>query len=76
MSPIHNPSKTINTATAEQTQQCGSECCLKKLKAAKTEKSNSQLIESAQTLQWDPAVEMQALIAIQDTDGCSRHLHD
>lgn len=34
MSPIHNPSKAINTATAEQTQQCGSGCCLKKLKAA------------------------------------------
>lgn len=34
MSPIRNPSKTINTTTAKQTQQCGSELCLEKLKAA------------------------------------------
>lgn len=34
MSPINNPSKPINTETAEKTQRCGTECCLKKLKAA------------------------------------------
>lgn len=34
MNPINNPTKSINTETAEKTQQCGSECCFKKLKAA------------------------------------------
>lgn len=52
MSPINNPSKPINSKTAEKTQQYGHGSCSKNLKAlmqafTETEESYAQSIGSA-----------------------------